>query len=70
MHEIKFPSDPTERRKIKENFHSLAGFPNVVGAIDGTLIPIISPSVDEHTYFCRKGCHAINVQAVVDSRYR
>jgi len=44
--------------------------PNVVGAIDGTLIPIIRPAESEEVYVCRKGFHAINVQAVVDANMR
>lgn len=61
---------PDELITVKEGFHAIANFPNVVGAIDGTLIPIIAPPVDEHTYVCRKGFHALNIQAVVDSHYR
>ena len=61
---ISFPADTT---RIKHEFYKIAGFPNVVGAIDGTLIPIIAPSDDEHTYICRKGFHAINVQCVADA---
>ena len=50
---------------------STANFPNVVGAIDGTLIPIKGmASEDEPSFICRKGFHAINVQAVVDSELR
>ncbi|XP_069128985.1 putative nuclease HARBI1 [Argopecten irradians] len=56
----------TEVRAVKEGFHGIAGMPNVVGAIDGTLIPIQSPTVDEHVFVCRKGYHALNVQAICD----
>jgi hypothetical protein len=35
---IKFP--PADMRRVKEGFHSNAQIPNVIGAIDGTLIPI------------------------------
>ncbi|XP_033760547.1 putative nuclease HARBI1 [Pecten maximus] len=38
--------------------------PNVVGAIDGTLVPVQAPILDEHVYVCKKGYHAINVQAI------
>ena len=49
-------------------FFELCGIPNVLGAIDGTLIPIKRPEIYEHLYVCRQGYHAINVQAVCDSR--
>jgi len=42
--------------------------PNVVGAVDGTQIPIIALKADEAFYVCRKGYHhRINVQAVADT---
>ena len=44
----------------------VADFPNVVGAIDGTLIPILGMSNDdEHVFVSRKGFHAINMQEIV-----
>jgi hypothetical protein len=54
-----------------EGFHSIAQFPNVIGAIDGTLIPIQGLSgAEEPNFVCRKGYHAINVQAVADHNLR
>nr|XP_022309101.1 putative nuclease HARBI1 [Crassostrea virginica] len=45
---------------------NVADFPNVVGAIDGTLIPILGMSSDdEHVFVSRKGFHAINMQGIV-----
>ena len=67
---ITFPREYEELRKIKQGFYDINGFPNVIGAIDGTLIPIKGPSVDEPAYVSRKGFHAINVQAVCDARLR
>ena len=48
-------------------FYEIAGFPKVIGAIDGTLIPIRAPHENEHLYVCHKGYHAINVMAVCDA---
>jgi len=45
-------------------FQAIAGFPGVCGVIDGTLIKIKGPSVNEFEYVGRKGGHTINVQAV------
>ena len=64
---------PTTRQKITDNkqaFSAIAGFPNVIGAIDCTHIPIKSPSSNEEAYVNRKGVHTINVQAVCDANMR
>jgi hypothetical protein len=42
----------------------MADFPGVVGCVDGTLLRIKAPSVDEWQYVGRKPGHFINVQAV------
>ena len=67
---IKFPTTDAEMRNVKENFFQVAGFPNVLGAIDGTLVPIKGPSADEHLYICRKGYHALNIQGISDADYK
>ena len=68
---IRFPRDNYLQRRTKEAFYELAHFPNVLGAVDGTLIPVIAPSIDEHLFICRKGYHAINTQGVMgpDGRF-
>lgn len=38
----------------------------MIGIIDSTLIPVLSPMVNEPLYICRKGYPAINVQVVCD----
>ncbi|XP_046328206.2 putative nuclease HARBI1 isoform X1 [Haliotis rufescens] len=58
-------------RNVKHDFYRLAGFPRVIGAIGGTLVPIRRPPADEEAaYVCRKGFHAINVQAICDANLR
>ena len=65
MNNISFPTTDADIATQKRQVHRIAGLQNVVGAIDGTLIPITAPSGnDEPAYICRKGYHAINVQAV------
>ena len=38
---------------ISSRFHEIVGFPNVIGAIDGTHIRIKSPPNDEHLFMNR-----------------
>lgn len=65
---ISYPADIATRRDIMSDFHELCGMPRVLGAVDGTLIPIKGPNRDEHLYVCRKGFHAMNIQAVTDAK--
>ena len=43
-------------------------FPQTVGAIDGSHIPILKPVDCPSDYYNRKGFYSVIVQAVVDSR--
>lgn len=54
----------------QQQFHQLADFPGVVGAVDGTHVRIQAPSEHEGSYVNRKNYHSINVQVIVaaDSR--
>lgn len=52
------------------DFFNIAGFPNVIGAIDGTHIGIQAPSTHEPLFVNRKGYHSINVQAICDAKLR
>ncbi|KAK0137689.1 putative nuclease HARBI1 [Merluccius polli] len=56
-------------RAIKEEFHRIAGFPSVIGCIDGTHIPITAPSHNEADYLKRKSIHSINVQIICDAAH-
>ncbi|XP_052229485.1 putative nuclease HARBI1 isoform X5 [Dreissena polymorpha] len=67
---INFPTSNEELRIVKTGCFRIGKIPKVVGAVDGTLIPIIAPSEAEEVYVCRKGYHALNVQAVVDHQMR
>lgn len=63
---IRFPLTREEQQKNRLEFYRKCRIPGVLGAIDGTLIPIIAPTHQEEAYRCRKGFHALNVQAVTD----
>ena len=58
---VKMPSQhDADAQKLK--FFRLAGFPNVIGCIDGTHVRIQAPTTNEHEYVNRKNYHSINVQ--------
>ncbi|XP_056596696.1 putative nuclease HARBI1 [Triplophysa dalaica] len=62
-----FISFPGHRRlcDIKEEFYRIAGFPNVIGAVDCTHIRIKAPSgAHEADFVNRKSFHSINVQTI------
>lgn len=60
---IKWPS--TEQIPfVKENFRKIAGLDNVIGAIDGTYIPIKAPKEYPEVYITRKCNYAMTLQAV------
>ena len=64
---IQFP-DTLQLPRVKEDFYNVCGFPSVVGAIDCTHIPIISPGGDSGEVFRnRKGYFSINVQAICNA---
>lgn len=49
---IKFAADEASQRHVIGQFHDIAGFPNVLGCVDGTQIPILAPRVNEYVYVC------------------
>ena len=56
---------PASCDELPQAFFNIGGMPSVCGAVDGTLVPIVSPSVNEHQYVDRhKNGHSINVMAV------
>jgi len=67
---ISFPVAQEQITANKRAFSAIAGFPNVIGAVDCTHVPIKSPSNNEEAYVNRKGVHTINVQAVCDANMR
>ena len=56
-------------KEVIDIYRSKWGFPMCAGAIDGTHIPIISPSENHTDYVNRKGSHCVVMLAVVDSKY-
>lgn len=70
--EIKFPTTPAAVAAAQREFFQVAGFPQVVGAVDGTLIGLHGCyyGPDEYVYVSRKGRHAINVQLICNAQYK
>ncbi|XP_052260338.1 putative nuclease HARBI1 [Dreissena polymorpha] len=57
-------------RTVQKQFYNIAGFPQVVGVVDGTHIRIQAPSANEDDYMNRKGFHSLNVQMICDATFR
>lgn len=66
---IRFPTCNAEWEEIAKGFEDVCGFPNVAGAIDGSIIEIQRPG-DFEGWYCRKGYPAINLQGVCDFKKR
>ena len=64
---IKFPKGEAETRRAIEAFQEISFFPQVVGAIDGSHIPIITPKNYPNDYYNKKQFHSIVLQGVVDA---
>ncbi|XP_046574062.1 putative nuclease HARBI1 [Haliotis rubra] len=68
---IKMPTQRSDmRRRHQGQFRAIAGFPGVVGVIDGTHICVIAPSEHEVEYVNRKNFRSLNVQLIFDSEQR
>ena len=66
---IKFPTTAMEVEKSVNLFYKQHGFPQCLGAIDGTHVNIKQPLENHTDYLNRKGQYSINIQAVCDYRY-
>lgn len=60
---IVFPTG-VDAASTKRDFSSIAGFPNVLGCVDGTQVKIIKPRQNEADFVNRKGYHSLNVQVI------
>ncbi|XP_063931798.1 putative nuclease HARBI1 [Zophobas morio] len=68
-HFVKMPENQQEKLLVKTGFHAIRGFPNVIGCVDGSHVPITSPGGENAELFRnRKTYFSINVQAVCDSK--
>lgn len=63
---IKWPSGQKIHETLRE-FENLKGFPGVIGAIDGSHIPIRTPKQNPENYINRKCFPSVVLQAVCDA---
>jgi hypothetical protein len=54
--------------KYAEDFEGLHGIPYVVGAVDGSHIPVVAPRLHAADYYNRKGFYSVLLQGVVTSK--
>ena len=64
----KFPTTEEELKATATAFENKFGFPQVIGCIDGTHVPIKQPLENPHDYFCYKMKYSLNVQAICNER--
>lgn len=64
---IRWPREE-EFASLANGFQYKTGFPGVIGAIDGTHIPIPAPTLHRNSYINRKGHASIQLQAVCTSQ--
>ena len=65
---IKCPTGEELKRAVAR-FEEKWGFPQCVGAIDGSHVPIAAPELNHTDYFNRKGWYSMIIQAIVDQDY-
>ena len=62
---IVFPSEKNNVLNATSCF--LQKFPQIIGCVDGTHIPIKQPSGNAHDYFSYKLCYTLDCQAICDA---
>lgn len=67
---IKWPSAAEARETSRRIEIKRYGFPNIIGAVDGTHICIAAPKVDPQAYINRKGVHSIQLQVNTSNYYK
>nr|CAI5852533.1 unnamed protein product [Callosobruchus analis] len=66
---IKMPTE-AEAIEVASYFQQTTVLPNIIGAIDGTHIPIKPPRQGHRDFINRKGWASVILQGVVDAKYR
>ena len=66
---IKFPQQESEFRRLADSFYKY-GFPNVIGAIDGSGIQVKVPAINNNDFWTYKYRTYVNLTAVCDAEKR
>ena len=64
---IQFPS-PAWFRVLAQEFEAFYGIPHIIGAIDGSHIPILALIIKGEDYYYRKSFHLALLQGIVDTK--
>ena len=62
---VQMPSE-SQFRVLAKEYEAIHGIPYVVGAIDGSHIPVLAPMYGGENYYCRKSFHSVILQGIVD----
>ena len=64
---VQFPN-PARFRVLAKEFEALHGIPYIIGAIDGSHIPILAPIIGGEDYYCGKSFNSALLQGIVDTK--
>ncbi|XP_017467584.1 PREDICTED: putative nuclease HARBI1 [Rhagoletis zephyria] len=68
---IRFEMSEEEQTEVIMHFFQKAGFPGVIGCVDGTHIKISAPTkLDQNLYFNRKGFFSLNAIIICDHKMK
>jgi hypothetical protein len=65
---ISWPRKPDQKRAIADGFLKISRIPHVLGAIDGTHIPIIMCFPDRGSFTDKDAIFSLNMQAICDHK--
>ena len=67
---IIWPQTQLKINTTKQNFYNICRFPNIIGAIDCSHVPMLKPTANQFIYINRKGSASINCQGVATANLK